>query len=272
MDLTHKFTVPASVEDTWTAFNDIESVAGCFPGATVTSVEGDEFKGTCKVKLGPIALVYSGTGAFAQRDESAHRFVVEAKGKDKRGNGTAGATVTAVLTSATLSSTNVEVVTDLAITGKPAQFGRGMIQDVSDKLLQQFATCLESKVGATDDSAIPSDDAASTLSSGSSGGAQTGIEATAGESAGGKHAADSGGQESTGPGPSASANGGAPRSTEQPSRPTAPGTAGGTRETGDDALDLGATVLPILLKSYWKQVAGVVLALLVLKKLLRRNR
>ena len=136
MDLAHRFTVPASVEETWAAFNDIESVAGCFPGATVSSVEGDEFTGSCKVKLGPIALVYSGTGHFVERDESAHRFVIEAKGKDKRGNGTAGATVTAVLTSATPSTTHVEVNTDLTITGKPAQFGRGVMQDVSDKLLQ----------------------------------------------------------------------------------------------------------------------------------------
>ena len=147
MDLTHTFTVPASIEDTWTAFNDIESVAGCFPGATVSSVEGDEFKGSCKVKLGPISLVYSGSGHFVERDESTHRFVIDAKGKDNRGNGTAGAKVTALLTSATPTTTHVEVITDLAITGKPAQFGRGVMQEVSDKLLQQFADCLEAKVG-----------------------------------------------------------------------------------------------------------------------------
>ena len=95
MDLNHSFTVPASVADTWATFEDIESVAGCFPGAIVTEVDGNDFKGTCKVKLGPIAMVYSGTGTFLEKDEAAHRFVIEAKGKDKRGNGTAGATVTA---------------------------------------------------------------------------------------------------------------------------------------------------------------------------------
>ncbi len=100
MELTHTFTVPASVEETWAAFQDIESVAGCFPGATVTEVTGDDFKGSCKVKLGPIALVYSGTGTFVEKDESAKRFVVDAKGKDKRGNGTAGAKVTARLVDA----------------------------------------------------------------------------------------------------------------------------------------------------------------------------
>ena len=100
MELTHEFTVPAAIEETWTAFNDIESVAACFPGAEVTSVEGDTFQGSVKVKLGPIALVYNGSGTFVEKDESAHRMVIDAKGKDKRGNGTAGAHVTATMTDA----------------------------------------------------------------------------------------------------------------------------------------------------------------------------
>ncbi len=147
MELKHEFTVPASVEETWTAFNDIESVAACFPGAVVTSVEGDTFQGSCKVKLGPIALVYNGSGTFTEKDETARRMVIDAKGKDKRGNGTAGAHVTATMTEAG-TGTRVEVLTELAITGKPAQFGRGVMQDVSDKLLGQFTDCLEQKVGA----------------------------------------------------------------------------------------------------------------------------
>ncbi|MFP5254079.1 MAG: SRPBCC family protein, partial [Actinomycetes bacterium] len=131
MELTHRFSVPASREVTWAAFNDIESVAGCFPGAVVTGVEGDDFTGTCKVKLGPIALTYAGSGTFIEKDEAAGRFVLEAKGKDKRGNGTAGAKVTVSMSDAG-GSTDVSVETDLAITGKPAQFGRGVMQDVSD--------------------------------------------------------------------------------------------------------------------------------------------
>ena len=145
MELTHEFTVPAGIDETWNAFNDIESVAACFPGAVVTSVEGDTFQGSCKVKLGPIALVYNGSGTFVEKDEAGHRMVIDAKGKDKRGNGTAGAHVTATMTEAG-TGTRVEVVTDLAITGKPAQFGRGVMQDVSDKLLGQFTACLEQKV------------------------------------------------------------------------------------------------------------------------------
>ena len=150
MDLTHRFTVPVGIEETWAQFNDIASVAECFPGAQVTSAEGDSFAGTVKVKLGPIALVYNGTGTFVEKDESLHRFVVDAKGKDKRGNGTAGATVTVTMASSygDATSTDVEVVTDLAITGKPAQFGRGVMQDVSDKLLGQFVACLEERLAA----------------------------------------------------------------------------------------------------------------------------
>jgi carbon monoxide dehydrogenase subunit G len=154
VDLTHRFTVPTGVTETWAHFQDIASVAECFPGATVTSVDGDTFAGSVKVKLGPIALVYNGSGTFTEKDESAHRFVVEAKGKDKRGNGTAGATVTLTM-SPSGSSTDVEVVTDLAITGKPAQFGRGVMQDVSDKLLGQFVDCLEQRLSGGSETVVP---------------------------------------------------------------------------------------------------------------------
>ena len=142
MELTHSFTVPTSVDDTWAHFNDIASVAQCFPGATLTETDGETFSGSVKVKLGPIALVYNGSGTFTEKDESSHTMKIEAKGKDKRGNGTAGANV--MLTMAPEGdATTVDVSTDLSITGKPAQFGRGVIQDVSDKLLGQFVTCLE---------------------------------------------------------------------------------------------------------------------------------
>ena len=117
-----------------------------FPGAALTSYDGEAFEGLVKVKLGPISLQYTGTGRFVERDEAAHRAVIEAKGKDKRGNGTAAAGVTAQLTADGDAATNVTVTTDLNITGKPAQFGRGVMQDVSDKLLGQFASCLETKL------------------------------------------------------------------------------------------------------------------------------
>ncbi len=249
MELTHTFTVPATVEETWAAFQDIESVAGCFPGATVTEVTGDDFKGSCKVKLGPIALVYSGTGTFVEKDESAKRFVVDAKGKDKRGNGTAGAKVTASLVDAG-GSTEVTVLTDLAITGKPAQFGRGVMQDVSDKLLGQFVSCLEQKVG--DSSTRPEPPVAASASG--SGTVGTPPPPT-GEPA----------VEAVDP---ASAEAAAPAAPATPAKPAAPRAAPPPHRepTKDaDALDLGATVIPILAKAYWKQaVAGLaVLAVLI---------
>lgn len=252
MELSHKFTVPATVEVTWAAFNDLEMVAGCFPGATLTSVEGDEFKGSCKVKLGPISLVYSGTGKFVQRDESTHRFVLEALGKDKRGNGTAGATVTARMTSATPDRTDVEVTTDLSITGKPAQFGRGVIQDVSDKLLRQFVTCLESKVGASDAADHPAGEAASTLST-----AEVGT-----------HRAESPSDIGT------TAPAGGEHRSEQPRPVTsiAPQNGVGPSAEGNDALDLGATVVPVLLKAYGKQLATALIVLVLIKKLRGRRR
>jgi carbon monoxide dehydrogenase subunit G len=228
MELKHSFTVPASVEDTWTAFTDLEMVGGCFPGAAVTSVEGDSFTGTAKVKLGPVALQYAGSGAFLERDDSAHRFVLEAKGKDKRGNGTAGATVTAVLTAVDPGTTSAEVTTDLSITGKPAQFGRGVIQDVSDKLLNEFIACLESKLGAPPEVVAPAEAAP---------------------------------PEEEKPAAAAPAEAARPRAAEPAEeRPEV------------EALDLGATVLPILLKTYWKQLAAAFVVLLVLRRLLRRRR
>ncbi len=150
MKLEHKFVVPAPVEQTWAAFNDLERVVPCFPGATLASYEGDDFTGSCKVKLGPVSLQYSGTGTFVERDEAGHHAVIEAKGKDRRGNGTASARVTAWLKDTGDGSTEVTVDTDLTITGRPAQFGRGLIQDVSNKLLDQFTTCLKTKLNTPD--------------------------------------------------------------------------------------------------------------------------
>jgi carbon monoxide dehydrogenase subunit G len=139
MDLSHRFRVPASVEEAWTAFNHLDRIAPCFPGATITTVSGNDFEGSIKVKLGPVALVYNGSGRFVERDPESHRVVIEAQGMDRRGNGTATARVTASF-AGDGKSTDVEVLTDLDITGKPAQFGPGVISDASDKLLNQFAS------------------------------------------------------------------------------------------------------------------------------------
>ena len=141
MRLEHSFTVPVPVEAAWPVLLDLQRIAPCLPGATVTGVDGDDFTGTVKVKLGPVTLTYRGKGRFVERDEAAHRAVVEASGRDTRSAGTASATVTSTLT-ADGDATRVDVVTDLSVTGRPAQFGRSMISDVSAKLIGQFADCL----------------------------------------------------------------------------------------------------------------------------------
>jgi carbon monoxide dehydrogenase subunit G len=248
MELTHSFTVPSSVDTTWEHFQDIGALAECFPGAQVTSVgEADgapTFEGTCKVKLGPIALVYAGSGTFVERDDEAHRFVVEAKGRDKRGNGTAGATVTLSMQE-TGDGTAVDVLTELSVTGKPAQFGRGVMQDVSDKLLGQFVSCLEERLA------------------GDGGGADPGTEvAPAADTA--DEAADTSAEEA--PAAAAEAPAAAP---SEPAEAPAPRHA---KTSADDSLDLGATVLPVLVRAYGKQVAAAVLGLLGLFIVLRALR
>jgi carbon monoxide dehydrogenase subunit G len=149
MKLEQNFTVPVPVEQAWEVLLDLHRVAPCMPGATLTSVEGDEFTGNVKVKLGPIMLTYNGKGRFVERDEAARRVVIEASGRDTRSAGTAAATVTARLVGDG-PETRVDVLTDLSITGKPAQFGRSMISDVSTKLLGQFADCLAGKLAEAD--------------------------------------------------------------------------------------------------------------------------
>lgn len=254
MDLNHSFTVPATVAATWSTFEDIESVAGCFPGATVTEVAGNDFKGTCKVKLGPIALLYTGSGTFLEKDEASRRFVIEAKGKDKRGNGTAGATVTATFAEEGADATRVDVQTDLAITGKPAQFGRGVIEDISNKLLQQFVTCLQDKVGAPE---APAEEAA-TAAAMASGGDEAAAATTPSAPQAGVEEAP------TPPTPPPPAAGPAPVAAPR-------ATAGAAAGQEENALDLGATVLPILAKTYGPP-ALIALVALVIGYLLGRRR
>lgn len=145
MKLQNQFTVPVTADIAWDVLLDVERIAPCMPGATLTGRDGDRFTGTVKVKVGPINLTYGGTASFVSLDEAARVAVIEASGKETRGPGTAKATVTCRMHE-TGPSTEVEVETDLAITGKPAQFGRGVLADVSAKLVTQFATCLAEEI------------------------------------------------------------------------------------------------------------------------------
>jgi len=143
--LEHSFTVPTGIDEAWKILLDIERIGPCMPGATIESVDGDDFTGSVKVKLGAINLTYKGKASFVEKDETAHRAVIDAKGRDSRGSGTAAAKVTAVLTE-DAGSTTVVVETDLDLTGKVAQFGRGVMADVGNKLIGQFADCLATTI------------------------------------------------------------------------------------------------------------------------------
>ncbi|AEA27800.1 carbon monoxide dehydrogenase subunit G [Pseudonocardia dioxanivorans CB1190] len=149
MQLENKFTIAAPIEEAWAALNNPETVAPCFPGATLTEYEDDSFTGTVKVKLGPISLTYKGKGTYIERDDAAHKVVIDATGRDSRGNGTAAAKVTGSMVAQGPDKTEVTMVTDLSITGRPAQFGRGVISDVSEKIIGQFASCLTDKLGGS---------------------------------------------------------------------------------------------------------------------------
>jgi carbon monoxide dehydrogenase subunit G len=239
VDLQHSFSVPIGVEEAWAAFTDIERIAPCLPGAAITSVDGDEFTGTAKVKLGPISLQYAGKGTWVSRDQSTYSAVIEAQGKDKRGNGTAGATISAHL-EPDGTSTRVVVDTELKITGRPAQFGRGVIQDVGGKLLDQFAACLATRL------------------------AEPAVDETAAATTG--PASEAAGQAVTpeGPGPVPAAP------AASPARPAASASAPFAPAPEPVELDLGGVVGPVLLKRLAPVGAGLVALLLLVRRLRRR--
>ncbi|MGW0949047.1 SRPBCC family protein [Streptomyces sp. NPDC002623] len=157
MKLQNTLTVPASVEEAWRVLLDLERVTPCVPGATLTSRDGDSFQGRIKVKLGPVSLTYRGTVKFLSRNEADRTVVLEAGGREARGNGTVKALVTCRLVASGANATDVLVDTDLAITGKPAQFGRGTLTQVAGTLAGQFAHNLaaELAVPAPDPDAVP---------------------------------------------------------------------------------------------------------------------
>ena len=281
MDLTHRFSVPAGVAEAWDAFNDLEGLAPCFPGATITSVEGDEFSGSVKIKLGPISLMYNGSGRYIERNDADRRVVIEARGKDKRGNGTATATVTASFVESG-EQTDVEVLTDLVITGKPAQFGRGVISDVSDKLLDQFVSCVSGRfadgpgadgpgadglgaggVAGAEPSASPVGAASTAPPRDEADTEQTiELEAVPAEEVPAEEVAAT-----------AAAAVAADSPTESPSAPqpspaySAPPQPGG----GESTLNVLSTVGPVLLKRYGPALAVVGLLIFVLIKIIRRK-
>jgi len=142
VELANTFVIDLPVDATWDALNDLSRVIPCLPGAAVLSIDGDAFEGAVKIKVGPVSTHYEGTGRFVEKDRDAWRAVIQADGKDVGGQGGAKATITATL-SEQGGGTRVDVLTDLALSGRAAQFGRGVIADVSNKILGQFAKNLQ---------------------------------------------------------------------------------------------------------------------------------
>jgi carbon monoxide dehydrogenase subunit G len=168
MKLENRFTVPVPVDEAWKVLLDVERIAPCMPGATLTSVDGDAFEGKVKVKVGPINLTYGGKARFVSKDDATHVAVIDGSGKETRGTGTAKALITCRLIDKG-ETTDVEVDTDLNVTGKPAQFGRGVLADVSGKLVDQFAACLSEEIrsGTPTEAAAPSVEGALATAEGS---------------------------------------------------------------------------------------------------------
>jgi len=163
MELINTFDVSVPVATAWKVLTDVERIAPCLPGAQLQEIEGDEYRGIVKVKVGPIQAQYKGKAVFVERDDTAFRAVLEASGRDTRGQGNASATITAQLEGAG-ETTHVTVTTDLTVTGKVAQFGRGVLADVSAKILTQFVDNLEQTV-LVDDAPAVADEAPTTPTS-----------------------------------------------------------------------------------------------------------
>jgi carbon monoxide dehydrogenase subunit G len=178
IELDNSFTVPVPPEKAWDVLLDVERIAPCMPGASVTSIsdDGNEIEGQVKVKLGPLSLAYKGTAKFTDKDQANHTIAIEATGKETRGAGTASANVRATLKPADAAgSTLVAIHTSLNVTGRPAQFGRSLLPEVSGKLIAQFASNLEALISsgnataATEETASPETDGTVADSSGEAG-------------------------------------------------------------------------------------------------------
>ncbi len=146
VELEHRFEVPVGVEKAWTTLLDMEQVGPCFPGAILDHVDGDDFTGSVKIKLGPIRMTYKGHATIVEKDPVLHRAKIEATGNAGGSTSTAAMMVTATATAISPNRTAVELVTTLSLTGRPAQFGRGVMVDVGNKLIGQFADCVSSKL------------------------------------------------------------------------------------------------------------------------------
>jgi carbon monoxide dehydrogenase subunit G len=150
LELSHTFTVGAGIDRAWDVLTDVERLSPCVPGFELTEAGEEEFRGVMKVKVGAVSTSYDSKLRFVERDPDAHRAVIQAEGRDTRGQGNVKATIVSTLEPAE-EGTKATIVTDLVVTGRVAQFGRGILADISNRLLQQFVACLEATILAREE-------------------------------------------------------------------------------------------------------------------------
>ena len=287
MELDHSFTVPVPPDQAWDVLLDVQKIAPCMPGAQVDSVEGDDVAGRMKVKVGPVSLTYKGMASFKDRDAAERSILVEASGKEMRGAGTASATVRAALSPENGSgdeSTLVTMHTTLNVTGRPAQFGRGVIAEVGSRLIDKFADNLAQQLGGGAAAEAPVASAAipATNAPAAAAAAETGAPAvappSAAEEAGAGAAAGAGETPGTGEAPAAppAAATRVPvqsAAVPQATVPTAPEPA--TAPDQEDSLDLLSLVGPVIVKRLAPVVGAAVAAGLIawgVRRIVRRRR
>ena len=277
MKINNEFTVGVPVEQAWDIMLDLERIAPCLPGASVQESDGEgEYKGTMKVKIGPITANYKGTVKIEEADEANRRAVMQATGRDARGQGTASATITSTLQEEGSDSTRVQVETDMKLTGRAAQFGRGIAQDVATKMLGQFADCLEKEIaggGAAPQEETASDTASDGTAEASGNGTGSGASATAAAGVGG-----TAGRVISSEDPGVMAGGPvegaviADGETQEAAASASAGAAGGQRQSRSEpeAFDIGAASQEAIIKRVGPVVAGLGI-LLILIWLFRRR-
>jgi uncharacterized protein len=244
--LLNEFTVNRPIAETWNVLTDVELIAPCMPGAALEEIEGDVFRGVVKVKLGAISTAFKGQANFIERDDTAHRAVLKGEGRDTTGKGNASALITAQLSSIDAATTKCIVETDLHITGKVAQFGRGIMGDVSKKLMNQFATNLNTMLDQQPSGAAPAAPAAG-----------NGAESPAPDTAGPEKASSNGSSKTEAPAAAAAA---------------APAASASVRKINGPAaapIELSDVAGSAILKRVLPLVGGLVLLWIVVRRLSR---
>jgi uncharacterized protein len=242
MELDNSFTVPVPPDQAWDVLLDVKRIAPCMPGATVDNVDGDVVNGRIKVKVGPVSLTYKGTAKFIERDPQAHLVVLEASGKETRGAGTASATVRASMApDASGAGTEVTMHTSMNVTGRPAQFGRGVMVEVGGKLVDQFAVNLAQLIGGDTGGGEPAE-----------GPAAAGAAAVPAVAAGNVDGASASAATADAPSGNGSAAAAAPAASM-----TNGSVASAAAPAQEDSLNLVTLVGPVILKRLVPVVAGV---------------